>query len=152
MAGPVSQMPMNVHPVPKSDNTVAEQFIEQIDGETTFDQVAKAQSSMPQVVKRITELENCLWALTEELNRRDPRNPQVERAKLLLKNRLEILDSSKPLQTGQAEKNKDALQALASLLHAARSGATNTGQENGHAIPDEKTGGDIESPEGTLQS
>ena len=98
MAGPLSQMPMNVHPKPKVDETVAEQFIEQIDGETSFDQVAKAQSSMPQVVKRITELENCLWALAEELNRRDPRNPQVERARLLLKNRLEIPDSSKPLQ------------------------------------------------------
>ena len=41
MAGPLSQIPMNVYPVPKADNTVAEQFIEQIDGETTFDQVAK---------------------------------------------------------------------------------------------------------------
>lgn len=109
MAGPLSQIPMNVHPVPKSDNTVAEQFIEQIDGETSFDQIAKAQSSMPQIVERITELENCLWALAEELNHRDPRNPQVERAKLLLKNRLEILDSSKPLQVGQEQRTQDAL-------------------------------------------
>lgn len=70
MAGPLSQIPMNVHPVPKADNTVAEQFIQQIDGETTFDRVAKAQSSMPQIVKRVTELENCLWALAEELSRR----------------------------------------------------------------------------------
>lgn len=103
MAGPLSQMPMNVHPLPKADRTVAEQFIEQIDGETSFDQIAKAQSSMPQIVKRITELENCLWALAEELNQRDPRNPQVERAKLLLRNRLEIVDSSKPRQeSGEA--------------------------------------------------
>ena len=105
MAGPLSQMPMNVHPNPKVDETVAEQFIEQIDGETSFDQIAKAQSSMPQVVKRITELESSLWALAEELNRRDPRNPQVERAKLLLKNRLEILDSSKPFR-GRKEEGK----------------------------------------------
>ena len=81
---------MTVHPVPKSDHTVAEHYIEQIDGETTFDQVAKAQSSMPQVVAHITELENCLWALAEQLTRLDPRNPQIERATLLLKNRLEI--------------------------------------------------------------
>ena len=76
MAGPLSQMPMNVHPDPKADRTVAEEFVEHIDGETTFDQVAKAQSSMPQVVERITQLENCMWALAEELNRLDPRNPQ----------------------------------------------------------------------------
>lgn len=131
MAGPLSRMPMNVHPVPKADNTVAEQFIEQIDGETTLDQVAKAQSSMPQVVERITELENCLWALAEELNRRDPRNPQVERAKLLLKNRLEILDSSKPLQEGQGKRRKDALEAFACLMHEARPPAAEAEPESG---------------------
>src|SRR5579859_2275676 len=106
MAGPLSQIPMNVHPAPKSDDTVAEQFIEQIDGETSFDQIAKAQSSMPQVVKRITELENCLWALAEELSHRDPRNPQIERAKFLLKNRLEIQDSSKSLREGQRSEER----------------------------------------------
>ena len=154
MAGPLSQIPMNVHPVPKADNTVAEQFIEQIDGETTFDQVAKAQSSMPQVVKRITELENCLWALAEQLTRVDPRNPQIERAKLLLKNRLEILDSSKPLQESQAERKKDALEAFASLLHEAISRGTKTEHETGKTVTHEKhqEGGDIAPPEGTPQS
>jgi len=137
MAGPLSQMAMNLHPDPKADNTVAEQFIERIDGETTFDQVAKAQSSMPQVVERITELENCVWALAEQLTRVDPRNPQIERAKLLLKNRLEILDSSKPLQTGQEQKRKDALEAFASLLHEARSPATESEQEDREAVAGE---------------
>ena len=138
MAGPLSQMPMNVHPNPKVDETVAEQFIEQIDGETTFDQVAKAQSSMPQVVKRVTELENCLWALAEQLTRVDPRNPQIERAKLLLKNRLEILDSSKPLREGQAGGSRDALEAFASLLHEATSRAANMEMETGKTVADEK--------------
>lgn len=137
MAGPLSQMPMHVHPVPKADNTVAEQFIEQIDGETSFDQIAKAQSSMPQIVKRVTELENCLWALAEELNRRDPRNPQVERAKLLLKNRLEILDSSKPLQLGQEQRTQDALETLASLLQEASSPTAKAQEESGEAVTGE---------------
>jgi hypothetical protein len=137
MAGPLSQMPMDIHPVPKADNTVAEQFIERIDGETTFDQVAKAQSSMPQVVKRITELENCVWALAEQLTRLDPRNPQIERAKLLLKNRLEILDSSRPLQEGQEQKRKDALEAFASLLHEPGSPATGPEQEDREAVAGE---------------
>src|SRR5579859_2727791 len=131
MAGPLSQIPMNVHPAPKSDDTVAEQFIEQIDGETTFDQVAKAQSSMPQVVKRITELENCLWALAEELSRRDPRNPQIQRAKFLLKNRVEILDSSKSLREGQA--GRDVLEAFATLLHEARSDRKSTRLNSSHS-------------------
>ena len=137
MAGPLSQMPMRVHPVPKADRTVAEQFIERIDDETTFDQIAKAQSSMPQIVKRVTELENCLWALAEELKRFDARNPLVERAKLLLKNRLEIPDSSKPLQEGQEQRRKDALETLASLLREARSPATETEQERGEATAGE---------------
>ena len=131
MAGPLSQMPTNVHPDPKADNTVAEQYVERIEGEMTFDQIAKAQSSMPQVVKRITELENGLWALAEELTRFDPRNAQVERAKLLLKNRLEILDSSEPLRTqfSNGERKKDGFDSLASLWREANSGAANFEQE-----------------------
>jgi hypothetical protein len=154
MAGPLSQMPTSVHPVPKSDDTVAEQFIERIDGETTFDQVAKAQSSMPQVVKRITELENCVWALAEQLTRVDPRNLQIERARLLLKNRLEILDSSKALQEGQTERKKDALEAFASLLHEAMSRAANTEQETAKTVTHEnhQEGDDTASPDRPLQS
>ena len=131
MAGPLSQMPMNVHPDPKADRTVAEEFVEHIDGEMTFDQVAKAQSSMPQVVKRITELENGIWALAEELNRLDPRNPQVERAKLLLKNRLEILDSSESLQWTREERTKKGFDSFTTLLQEVRSTATNAPPENG---------------------
>ena len=134
MAGPLSQMPTNVHPVPKPDNTVAEQFIEQIDGETSFDQIAKAQSSMPQVVRRITELENCLWALAEQLNRVDPRNPQIERAKLLLKNRLEILDSSKPLQGSKEERKMDWSDSVASLCRESNSMIIKREPESGQAI------------------
>ena len=134
MAGPLSQMPMNVHPDAKADNTVAEQLIERIDGETTFDQVAKAQSSMPQVVERITELENCLWALAEQLTRLDPRNPQIERAKLLLKNRLEILDSSKPMQGMREERKKDRSDSFDFRWREANSISTNTEPEIGQAI------------------
>lgn len=134
MAGPLSQMPTNVHPVPKADDTVAEQFIEQIDGETTFDQVAKAQSSMPQVVERITELENCLWALAEQLTRFDQRNPQIERAKLLLKNRLEILDSSKAFRRNQEERKTDGSYSVAFLFREANSKGASTEPETDQTI------------------
>ena len=132
MAGPLSQVPMNVHPVPKSDDTVAEQFIEQIDGETSFDQIAKAQSSMPQVVERITELENCIWALAEQLTRVDPRNPQIERAKLLLKNRLEILDSSEAVREKKGEQG-----SFSYLLHEVNSADANTALKSGKAIEED---------------
>jgi hypothetical protein len=112
MAGPLSQMPTRLHPDPKSDNTVAEEFVERVDGETSFDQIAKAQSSMPHVVKRVTDLENCIWALAEELGKHDPRNPQIEQAKLLLKNKLEVFDSSKPFQDSA---EKDAFDSFTSL-------------------------------------
>jgi hypothetical protein len=129
MAGPISQMPTRVHPDPKDDNTVAELFVERIDGETSFDQIAKAQSSMPQVVKRVAELENCLWSLAEELSRLDARNPQIERAKLLLKNRLEIPDSSEPLREGK----KHELDSLTSLWREINTVATQKEQETGKA-------------------
>jgi hypothetical protein len=129
MAGPLSQMPARVHPDPKDDNTVAELFVEHIDGETSFDQIAKAQSSMPQVVKRVTELENCLWSLAEELSRLDARNPQIERAKLLLKNRLEISDSSEPLGEGK----KDESGSLTSLRREINTVATQKEQETSKA-------------------
>jgi hypothetical protein len=132
MAEPLSQMPMNVHPKPKSEDTVAEEFVERIDGETSFDKIAKAQASMPQVVQRLTELENCLWALAEELHRFDARNPQIERAKLLLKNRLEILDSSRPLQEGK----RDELDPLNSLWREIQRAATQAEPEAGKAIED----------------
>jgi hypothetical protein len=75
-----------------------------------------------------------VWALAEQLTRLDPRNPHIERAKLLLKNRLEILDSSKPLQKGQEQRRKDALETLASLLQEAKSPATEMDQERGEAV------------------
>jgi hypothetical protein len=129
MAGPLSQMPMNVHPERKTDDTVAELFVEHIDGETSFDQIARAQASMPQIVERITELENCLWALAEELVRFDARNPQIERAKLLLKNRLEILDSSKPLQEG-----KDRFDPLGSFWREVKTATPQIEPETGKEI------------------
>src|SRR5947207_1948378 len=49
----------------KSDQTVAEQYVEQIEGEVQMDAYVKAQTSAPQVVKRITKLENCIWRRCE---------------------------------------------------------------------------------------
>ena len=70
------------------------EFLEELPGETEFDQIAKAQALAPQVRQRIIELEDCLWAVTEALMAHEQESsPLVERAKLVLKNRLEISKS-----------------------------------------------------------
>jgi hypothetical protein len=73
-----------------ADETAITEQVEQIPGELDVDRVIKAQVSAPAVRQRITELENALWAAAEELFRLDPKSATAERAKLVLKNRLEI--------------------------------------------------------------
>ena len=73
-----------------ADETAVTEQMEQIPGELDVDRVIKAQAAAPQIRQRITELENCLWAAAEELFRLDPKSATAERAKLVLKNRLEI--------------------------------------------------------------
>jgi hypothetical protein len=77
----------------RDDVDVAAQveFVEQLPGETEFDQIAKAQASAPHVRKRILELEDCLCAVADALAAHESEtSPLVERAKFLLKNRLEV--------------------------------------------------------------
>jgi hypothetical protein len=85
----------NIFPLrPKSrddaDETAVTEQVEQIPGEMDIDRVIKAQASMAAVRHRITELENSLWAAAEELFRLDPKSAVAERAKAVLKDRLEI--------------------------------------------------------------
>ena len=74
------------------DEAAVTEQVDQIPGELDVDRVIKAQLSAPRVVQRITELEDCLWAVTQELLRFDARSVAAQRAKLLLKNSLEIDD------------------------------------------------------------
>jgi hypothetical protein len=50
---------------PRADEDTAaiEQVIEQLPGEIEFDKIIKAQTSAPQIVKRMVELENSIWSL-----------------------------------------------------------------------------------------
>jgi len=52
------------HP-PRADEDTAtiEQVMEQVPGEVELDKVVKAQTSGPQIVKRMVELENSIWSL-----------------------------------------------------------------------------------------
>jgi hypothetical protein len=92
LAGVVPQV---IHPVNNDETTIAE-YVEKIEGEVALDTYVKAQTSAPEVVKRITELENCLQRLTsavralQEFDRHPELRAPAEEAKLLLKNRLEV--------------------------------------------------------------
>ena len=87
-----------VHPV-NDDQTTITEGIEKIEGEVALDTYVKAQISAPEVMKRITELENCLQRLATAVmtSNRYNRHPELraaaEEAKLVLKNRLEIDES-----------------------------------------------------------
>ena len=91
-------VPGVVHPVNDGETAITE-YVEKIEGEVALDTYVKAQMSAPEVVKRITDLENCLQRLaTAALAASETgKNPELravaEEAKLLLKNRLEVDDT-----------------------------------------------------------
>ncbi len=88
-------IPRIVHPVNDGETTITEP-IEKIEGEVALDTYVKAQTSAPEVVKRITELEDCLQRLasavltSSEVDRHPELRAAAEEAKLVLKNRLEV--------------------------------------------------------------
>lgn len=93
-------MPMfPIAPTPRDDvdkAPIALQ-VEAMPGEVDLDAVVRAQSSAPQVVKRLTTLEDCLWAAVDALGKL-PENVRealgadtiIDRAKFLLRGDLEI--------------------------------------------------------------
>jgi hypothetical protein len=50
---------------PRADEDTAtiEQVMEQVPGEIELDKIVKAQTSAPQIAKRMVELENAIWSL-----------------------------------------------------------------------------------------
>lgn len=92
-------VPLVVHPVNDQETTIP-LYVEKIEGEVALDGYVKAQTSAPEVVKRITELENSLQRLasavmTSPVAQKVPElRAAAEEAKLVLKNRLEIDESN----------------------------------------------------------
>jgi Zn-dependent oligopeptidase len=91
-------VPKVVHPKNDGETTIS-QYVEKIEGEVALDSYVKAQTSAPEVVKRITELENSLQRLasavltSDDVDRHPELRAAAEEAKLVLKNRLEVDDS-----------------------------------------------------------
>jgi len=101
-------VPRVVHRADRDETTIAQQ-IDQIEGEVALDRYVKAQQVMrPEIVKRITELENSLQRLANAVfashaaDEHPELRPLVEEAKLVLKNRLEVDNtdhSQQPIHT-----------------------------------------------------
>jgi hypothetical protein len=97
-------VPRVVHPQNDGETTIS-QYVEKIEGEVALDGYVKAQTSAPEVVKRITELENCLQRVasavlsTSDINRHPDLRAAAVEAKLVLKNRLEVEDAKHRFQT-----------------------------------------------------
>src|SRR5712691_5406803 len=96
--------PQVVHQVNDGETTIS-QYVEKIEGEVALDNYVKAQTSAPEVVKRITELENCLQRLasavltSSDVDRHPELRAAAEEAKLVLKNRLEVDDTKHRFHT-----------------------------------------------------
>jgi hypothetical protein len=91
-------VPRRVHPRIDGETAITE-HIEKIEGEVALDSYVKAQTSAPEVVKRINELENCLQRLanavlaSSDVAKHPELRAAAEEAKLVLKNRLEVDDT-----------------------------------------------------------
>jgi Zn-dependent oligopeptidase len=91
-------VPRAVHDLKDGETTIS-QYVEKIEGEVALDSYVKAQTSAPEVVKRITELENSLQRLSSavrtlsDVDRHPELRAAAEEAKLVLKNRLEVDDT-----------------------------------------------------------
>jgi hypothetical protein len=88
-------VPRVVHPKHDGETTIS-QYVEKIEGEVALDTYVRAQTSAPEVVKRITELENSLQRLasaimtSSDIDKHPELRAAAEEAKLVLKNRLEV--------------------------------------------------------------
>jgi hypothetical protein len=87
--------PQVVHPVNDGETTITE-HLDKIEGEVALDAYVKAQTSAPEVTRRIAELENCLHRLADavsnsvHLAKYPELRDAAEEAKLLLKGQFEI--------------------------------------------------------------
>jgi hypothetical protein len=109
LAGVVPQV---VHPKNDGETTIS-QYVEKIEGEVALDSYVRAQTSAPEVVQRITELENSLQRLasavmtSSDLDKHPELRAAAEDAKLVLKNRLEVDDSKHHFRTELGPFNDD---------------------------------------------
>ena len=102
---PLAGIVPKVVPRADRDEIAIAQQIDKIEGEVALDAYVKAQVSAPEVVKRITELENSLQRLanaafaSNAVASSEELRAAAEEAKLVLKNRLEIDEAKHRIRT-----------------------------------------------------
>jgi len=97
------------------DQAPVAQQVEAAPGEIELDSVIRAQSTAPQLVERLTTLEDCLWAAVDALGKL-PEQPReilgadaiIERAKFLLRGDLEIPEKQDETGERPAEPEADS--------------------------------------------
>lgn len=94
---PMAMFPLSPPLRDDVDQAPVTQQVEAAPGEIELDAVVRAQSSAPQVVERLTTLEDCLWAAVDALGKLPPKAREVlgadaiiDRAKFLLRGDLEF--------------------------------------------------------------
>lgn len=92
------------------DQAPVAQQVEAAPGEIDLDEVVRAQSTSPQVVERLTTLEDCLWAAVDALGKLPPKAREIlgadaiiDRAKFLLRGDLEIPEKQQAEDLGEPE-------------------------------------------------
>ena len=67
MSDKIPMFPTAHPPRADEDTATIEQVMEEVPGEIELDRIVKAQTSGPQIVRRMVELENSIWSLVRTL-------------------------------------------------------------------------------------
>jgi hypothetical protein len=110
MSDKIPMFPTAQPPRADEDTATIEQVMEQVPGEIELDGIIKAQTSGPQIAKRMVELENSMWSLVgallllpEATRTKIGATEAIEQARLLL-GRSMVMDHNLELPAGKTRK------------------------------------------------
>ena len=110
MSDKIPMFPTAQPPRADEDTATIEQVMEQVHGEIELDGIIKAQTSGPQIAKRMVELENSMWSLVgallllpEATRTKIGATEAIEQARLLL-GRSMVMDHNLELPAGKTRK------------------------------------------------
>jgi hypothetical protein len=97
MSDKIPMFPTAQPPRADEDTATIEQVMEQVPGEIELDRIIKAQTSGPQIAKRMVELENSIWSLIgtllllpEATRAKIGATEAIEQARILLGRRMAL--------------------------------------------------------------
>ncbi|MFZ0520219.1 MAG: hypothetical protein WAL95_04300 [Candidatus Acidiferrales bacterium] len=105
----IAMFPTAQPPRADEDTAAIEQVVEEVQGEVELDRIIKAQTSGPQIARRMVELENSVWSLVgillllpEATRDKIGATEAIEQARVLL-HRSMVLDHNLELPEGKTE-------------------------------------------------